>query len=238
MTKEKPKSDFDPLLDLRVVAGGTVDGHTSGARLLKLADGKNAWIPERLFIQVAPDATPETRNTPITTPKQEGEEGDLWEWTVWGNTSFETGRLVTIDGETNEEGEILIRSVTVIRHGGPLKSTDIDNLPIWKWAQEGLRQATGYLSTSVASGAVGEHTWAAGLKLGESVVEKIRLRPPAGKGRKIDSVAFHLAIELYISNKNPAEIRIALREQLGTERTERTIRRWIEKAKAEGEIDE
>ena len=141
---------------------------------------------------------------------------------------------MTIDGETNEEGEILIRSVTVTRHDGPVLSTDIDNLPIWKWAQEGLRQATGYPSTSVTSGAVGEHTWATGMKLGESVLEKVRRKPPAGKGRKIDSTAFLLATELHLEDKNPAEIRIALRERLGVLRDERTIRRWIKKMKAEG----
>jgi len=58
------------------------------------------------------------------------------------------------------------------------------------------------------------------------VAERIR-KAPDRRGRKKDEQAVALAVELWLEGKHPAEIRLELERQLGVERSERSIRRWI-----------
>ena len=221
--QQRTGQDFDPATDLRLHRGGHF-----GVRLVELDDERSAWIPEGFILQVAPDATPETREALLETNDEIG-------YTVTGNRSFDVGRQVFIEVETTEAGEMEIRSVTVKHLDRPIQTKDVTaGLRIREWAEEGLRRATGYLSTKIETGAIWEETWEPGLLLGDEVVELVRRRPPVGKGRKKDAKAVAFAIERHLAGKNPAEIRIELREQLGIERSERTIRRWITDIKDQG----
>jgi hypothetical protein len=220
---QRTEQDFDPATDLRLHRGGHF-----GVRLVELDDERSAWIPEGFILQVAPDATPETREALLETNDEIG-------YTVTGNRSFDVGRQVFIEVETTEAGEMEIRSVTVKHLDRPIQTKDVTaGLRIREWAEEGLRRATGYLSTKIETGVISEETWEPGLLLGDEVVERVRQRAPSRRGRKKDDQALAFTAERYLDEKNPAEIRIELREQLGIERSERTIRRWITDIKDQG----
>ena len=227
---QRTGQDFDPATDLRLHRGGHF-----GVRLVELDDERSAWIPEGFILQVAPDATPETRNAVIQTDAHTEEDGEAWKIEHRGNRSFDTGRQVFIEVETTEAGEMEIRSVTVKHLDRPIQTKDVTaGLRIREWAEEGLRRATGYLSTKIETGAISEETWEPGLLLGDEVVERVRQRAPSHRGRKKDDQALAFTAERYLAEKNPAEIRIELRDQLGIERSERTIRRWITDIKDQG----
>ena len=228
--QQRTEQDFDPATDLRLHRGGHL-----GVRLIELDDERSAWIPEGFIVQVAPDATPETRNAVIQTDAHTEEDGEAWKIEHRGNRSFDTGRQVFIEVETTEAGEMEIRSVTVKHLDRPIQTKDVTaGLRIREWAEEGLRRATGYLSTKIETGAIWEETWEPGFLLGDEVVERVRRRPPVGKGRKKDEKAVAFAIERHLAGKNPAEIGIELQDQLGIERSERTIRRWLTDIKDQG----
>jgi hypothetical protein len=227
---QRTEQDFDPATDLRLHRGGHL-----GVRLVELDDERSAWIPEGFIVQVAPDATPETRNAVIQTDAHTEEDGETWKIEHRGNRSFDVGRQVFIEVETTEAGEMEIRSVTVKHLDRPIQTKDVTaGLRIREWAEEGLRRATGYLSTKIETGAISEETWEPGFLLGDEVVERVRQRAPSRRGRKTDDQALAFTAERYLAKKNPAEIRIELRDQLGIERSERTIRRWITDIKDQG----
>jgi hypothetical protein len=227
---QRTEQDFDPATDLRLHRGGHF-----GVRLVELDDERSAWIPEGFILQVAPDATPETRNAVVQTDAHTEEDGEAWKIEHRGNRSFDAGRQVFIEVETTEAGEMEIRSVTVKHLDRSIQTKDVTaGLRIREWAEEGLRRATGYLSTKIETGVISEETWEPGLLLGDEVVERVRQRAPSRRGRKKDDQALAFTAERYLDEKNPAEIRIELREQLGIERSERTIRRWITDIKDQG----
>ena len=228
--QQRTEQDFDPAMDLRLHRGGHF-----GVRLVELDDERSAWIPEGFILQVAPDATPETRNAVVQTDAHTEEDGEAWKIEHRGNRSFDAGRQVFIEVETTEAGEMEIRSVTVKHLDRSIQTKDVTaGLRIREWAEEGLRRATGYLSTKIETGVISEETWEPGLLLGDEVVERVRQRAPSRRGRKKDDQALAFTAERYLDEKNPAEIRIELREQLGIERSERTIRRWITDIKDQG----
>ena len=223
MTEKQNKRDLDPATDLRLHRGGRF-----GVRLVDLEDERSAWVPEGFVVQVAPDATPKTRRAILETNDEIG-------YTVTGNRSFDVGRQVFIEVETTEAVDLEIRSVTVKHLDRPIQTKDVtEGLRIREWAEEGLRRATGYLSTTIETGAISEKTWEPGFLLGNEVVERVRRRPPVGKGRKKDEKAVAFVIERHLAGKNPAEIRLELGDQLGIERSERTIRRWIKDIETQG----
>ncbi len=230
MTKKQNEWDFDPATDLRLHRGGHL-----GVRLVELDDERSAWIPEGFIVQVAPDATPATRNLPTSAYSFSDEDGSTWKVEGVGGGAFKMGRQVFIGVETTEAGGMEIRSVTVKHLDRPIQTKDVtEGLRIREWAEEGLRKATGYLSTKIETGAIWEETWEPGFLLGDEVVERVRRRPPVGKGRKKDEKAVAFAIERHLAELNPAEIRIELKRQLGIERSERTIRRWIKDIQDQG----
>lgn len=230
MTEKQNERDFDPATDLRLHRGGHL-----GVRLVELEDERSAWIPEGFIVQVAPDATPSTRNLPTSTDFFSDEDGSTWKVEVVGGGAFTMGRQVFIEVETTEAGDLEIRSVTVKHLDRPMHSKDVtEGLRIREWAEEGLRRATGYLSTTIETGAISEESWEPGFLLGDEVIERVRRRPPVGKGRKKDEKAVAFVIERHLAGKNPAEIRLELGDELGIERSERSIRRWIKDIETQG----
>jgi hypothetical protein len=228
--QQRTKQDFDPATDLRLHRGGHF-----GVRLVELDEERSAWIPEGFVVQVAPDATPETRKALIRTDIDAKEDGITYRYDHFGNRSFDTGRQVFIEVETTEDGDMEIRSVTVKHLDRPIQTKDVtEGLRIRGWAEEGLRRATGYLSTRIETGVISDETWEPGFLLGDEVVDRVRQRAPSRRGRKKDEQALAFTAECYLAGKNPAEIRIELRRQLKIDRSERTIRRWLTDIKDQG----
>jgi hypothetical protein len=233
------KLKIDYKRDLHVWLDTPPDGRPIGVRMVELDEGQRAYMPERLFIEVTPDAEPGSRRRDsatglvISTRSHDSPRSDEARL----ESSFSTGRQVVIDADTNKDGGLEIRSVTVYRPDGTLKAEDLTKgLRIREWAEEGLRQATGTMSATISTGGLSEgDRWALGRSVSQEIAERVRNRPPVGRGRRKPTPAVERAGELYSDGKNVSEIRLALLEELGIERSERSIRRWIDEMRASEE---
>ena len=115
---KKPKIDYKR--DLHVWLDTPPDGRPIGVRMVELDEGQRAYMPERLFIEVTPDAEPGSRRRDsatglvISTRSHDSPRSDEARL----ESSFSTGRQVVIDADTNKDGGLEIRSVTVYRPDG------------------------------------------------------------------------------------------------------------------------
>ena len=143
--------------DLRVWITLHPDGEPLGVRVVELADGRLAYMPERLYIEVAPDGDG-------TSARESGTHRMGWVVTEDGeqivegsDESFTKGRQVVIDADTTTTGGLEIRAVTVFRADGPLRPSDVTKgLRIEEYAEAGLRNATGWLSGVIPTGVIRE----------------------------------------------------------------------------------
>ncbi len=209
------------------------DGEALGVRVVKLDDGRLAYMPERLYIEVAPDGDGTTvsdleGHRTVVTVNEYGEQ------IIEGSAeSFTKGRQVVIDADTTPTGGIEMRAVTILRADGPVRSGDLRGLRIDEYAETGLRHATGWLSSVIPTGVVSTENLGKGRLIGREAAELARRRPPRGRGRRKPAAAVAFAYEKfdtvneYGDDNTFGAISIALREELGIERSERTIRRWI-----------
>jgi len=215
--------------DLRVWITLHPDGEPLGVRVVELADGRLAYMPERLYIEVAPDGDG-------TSARESGTHRMGWVVTEDGeqivegsDESFTKGRQVVIDADTTTTGGLEIRAVTVFRADGPLRPSDVTKgLRIEEYAEAGLRNATGWLSGVIPTGVISPENLGKGRLVGREVAELVKRRPPRGRGRRKPATAVAFAYERFDAGDTFGAIRIALREQFGIERSERTIRRWID----------
>ena len=204
------------------------DGEALGVRVVQLDDGRIAYMPERLYIEVAPvgDGTSVRDLEGHRTVVEMNEHG---EQIVEGSTeSFTKGRQVVIDADTTPTGGVEIRAVTIFRADGPVRSGDVTKgLRIDEYAETGLRHATGWLSSVIPTGVISTENIGKGRLIGREAAGLARRRPPRGRGRRKPASAVAFAYERFDEDTTFGDIRIALRDELGIERSERTIRRWI-----------
>jgi len=216
--------------------GAPDGGRPFSVRAIDLGDGRVAVIPTRLFVRVFPDADP-------VEDRGDGRRGDLEmkvalsEKGVAGATRQMSagrpyeGRQVVIDADTTEEGKIEIRAVTITRADGRVTATDLTKgIRIQEWAEDGLVQATATLSAirGAPDDLAGAAVWGHGREVGEAIAERVKQRPPLGSGRRKPMAAVELAGKLYAEGHTFGRIRILIKDHLGMDRSERTIRRWIE----------
>lgn len=204
------------------------DGEALGVRVVQLDDGRIAYMPERLYIEVAPDGdgTSVRDLEGHRTVVQTNEHGER---IVEGSDeSFTKGRQVVIDADTTPTGGVEIRAVTIFRADGPVRSGDVTKgLRIDEYAETGLRHATGWLSSVIPTGVISTENLGKGRLIGREAAGLARRRPPRGRGRRKPASAVAFAYERFDEDTTFGDIRIALRDELGIERSERTIRRWI-----------
>ena len=204
------------------------DGEALGVRVVQLDDGRIAYMPERLYIEVAPDGDG-TSVRDLEGHRTVVEMNEHGEQIVEGSAeSFTKGRQVVIDADTTPTGGVEIRAVTIFRADGPVRSGDVTKgLRIDEYAETGLRHATGWLSSVIPTGVISTENLGKGRLIGREAAELARRRPPRGRGRRKPASAVAFAYERFDEDTTFGDIRIALRDELGIERSERTIRRWI-----------
>jgi len=230
--------------DLRVWVDSTPPGGRPVVpRAVDMGNGLVAHMPERLFIQVATEATPETRRAPTGAQVvQLDENGERVLGEGYQNVSFEIGRQVVIDADTTEAGGIEIRSVTVLRPDGQVSARDLTKgLRLREWAEEGLRQGTRFYSAVMPTGILDAETWA----VGREVAEKIRSLPAPRPGRPKPEETMpdvHArCLELAADGERPKSIHYRLIQEFGRDnvpKDSRTVRRWLEKVRATEEVHE
>ena len=204
------------------------DGEALGVRVVQLDDGRIAYMPERLYIEVAPDGDG-TSVRDLEGHRTVVEMNEHGEQIVEGSAeSFTKGRQVVIDADTTPTGGVEIRAVTIFRADGPVRSGDVTKgLRIDEYAETGLRHATGWLSSVIPTGVISTENIGKGRLIGREAAGLARRRPPRGRGRRKPASAVAFAYERFDEDTTFGDIRIALRDELGIERSERTIRRWI-----------
>lgn len=204
------------------------DGEALGVRVVQLDDGRIAYMPERLYIEVAPDGDG-TSARDLEGHRTVVEMNEHGEQIVEGSAeSFTKGRQVVIDADTTPTGGVEIRAVTIFRADGPVRSGDVTKgLRIDEYAETGLRHATGWLSSVIPTGVISTENIGKGRLIGREAAGLARRRPPRGRGRRKPASAVAFAYERFDEDTTFGDIRIALRDELGIERSERTIRRWI-----------
>ena len=204
------------------------DGEAVGVRVVKLDDGRLAYMPERLYSEVAPDGDG-TSVRDLEGHRTVVEMNEHGEQIVEGSAeSFTKGRQVVIDADTTPTGGIEIRAVTIFRADGPVRSGDVTKgLRIDEYAETGLRHATGWLSSVIPTGVISTENLGKGRLIGREAAELARRRPPRGRGRRKPAAAVAFAYEKFDKGNTFGAIRNALRKELKIERSERTIRRWI-----------
>ena len=204
------------------------DGEALGVRVVQLDDGRIAYMPERLYIEVAPDGDG-TSVRDLEGHRTVVEMNEHGEQIVEGSAeSFTKGRQVVIDADTTPTGGVEIRAVTIFRADGPVRSGDVTKgLRIDEYAETGLRHATGWLSSVIPTGVISTENIGKGRLIGREAAGLARRRPPRGRGRRKPASAVAFAYEKFDKGKTFGEIGIALEDELGIERSERTIRRWI-----------
>jgi hypothetical protein len=182
------------------------------ARLVELADGRRALVPARLFIEVAP-------------PSASGSDSE-------GRGS---GRHIVIDAETTDSGGVNVLAVTVFRPDGALVRDDLsEGLGIWDYAREGVRQATTVLDGSVIGGDASATTaWRFTGIVGRDLATGIRSRTGPGRGRRKPVGAVAVAARMYAEGFDFSQIRRVLAAEHGIDRSQRTIRRWIDEIRNE-----
>jgi hypothetical protein len=211
------------------------DGEALGVRVVQLADGRIAYMPERLYIEVAPDGDGTTVRD-LEGHRTVVEMNEHGEQIVEGSAeSFTKGRQVVIDADTTPTGGIEMRAVTIFRADGPVRSGDLRGLRIDEYAETGLRHATGWLSSVIPTGVVSTENIGKGRLIGREAAELARRRPPRGRGRRKPASAVAFAYEKFDEGNTFGAIRNALREELGIDRSERTIRRWISEREVDNE---
>jgi hypothetical protein len=204
------------------------NGEALGVRVVQLDDGRIAYMPERLYIEVAPDGDG-TSVRDLEGHRTVVEMNEHGEQIVEGSAeSFTKGRQVVIDADTTPTGGVEIRAVTIFRADGPVRSGDVTKgLRIDEYAETGLRHATGWLSSVIPTGVISAENIGKGRLIGREAAGLARRRPPRGRGRRKPASAVAFAYERFDEDTTFGDIRIALRDELGIERSERTIRRWI-----------
>ena len=204
------------------------DGEALGVRVVQLDDGRIAYMPERLYIEVAPDGDG-TSVRDLEGHRTVVEMNEHGEQIVEGSAeSFTKGRQVVIDADTTPTGGVEIRAVTIFRADGPVRSGDVTKgLRIDEYAETGLRHATGWLSSVIPTGVISTENLGKGRLIGREAAELARRRPPRGRGRRKPAAAVAFAYEKFDKGNTFRAIRKALRKELKIERSERTIRRWI-----------
>jgi len=204
------------------------DGEALGVRVVQFDDGRIAYMPERLYIEVAPDGDG-TSVRDLEGHRTVVEMNEHGEQIVEGSAeSFTKGRQVVIDADTTPTGGVEIRAVTIFRADGPVRSGDVTKgLRIDEYAETGLRHATGWLSSVIPTGVISTENIGKGRLIGREAAGLARRRPPRGRGRRKPASAVAFAYERFDEDTTFGDIRIALRDELGIERSERTIRRWI-----------
>ena len=212
------------------------DGEALGVRVVQLDDGRIAYMPERLYIEVAPDGDG-TSVRDLEGHRTVVEMNEHGEQIVEGSAeSFTKGRQVVIDADTTPTGGVEIRAVTIFRADGPVRSGDVTKgLRIDEYAETGLRHATGWLSSVIPTGVISTENIGKGRLIGREAAGLARRRPPRGRGRRKPASAVAFAYERFDEDTTFGDIRIALRDELGIERSERTIRRWINERKVGNE---
>ena len=212
------------------------DGEAVGVRVVQLDDGRIAYMPERLYIEVAPDGdgTSVRDLEGHRTVVQMNEHGE--QIVEGSDESFTKGRQVVIDADTTPTGGVEIRAVTIFRADGPVRSGDVTKgLRIDEYAETGLRHATGWLSSVIPTGVISTENLGKGRLIGREAAELARRRPPRGRGRRKPAAAVAFAYEKFDKGNTFGAIRKALRKELKIERSERTIRRWISEREADDE---
>lgn len=133
---------MNPDSDIRVWRFLLPDGGFAGGHLVELPDGGAAVVPRRLYFQVSPDATSETRHAQVSeTNHVEDQDGEVWEWTAYGNQSFEIGRQVVVDALVSDEGTVEVKAMTVFRPDGGLSSKDATRgIRLQDWTRMALEQ--------------------------------------------------------------------------------------------------
>ena len=204
------------------------DGEALGVRVVQLDDGRIAYMPERLYIEVAPDGDG-TSVRDLEGHRTVVEMNEHGEQIIEGSAeSFTKGRQVVIDADTTPTGGVEIRAGTIFRADGPVRSGDVTKgLRIDEYAETGLRHATGWLSSVIPTGVISTENIGKGRLIGREAAGLARRRPPRGRGRRKPASAVAFAYERFDEDTTFGDIRIALRDELGIERSERTIRRWI-----------
>ncbi len=233
MTK---KHDLDTSQRPEVWLGAPDGGRPFSVRAIDLGDGRVAVLPTRLFIRVFADID-------LGDEHGDGRRGDIEMKSALNKRFTEvpkqgmnagrpyTGRQVVIDADTTEEGQIEIRAVTITRADGPVTATDLTKgIRIQEWAEDGLVQATSTLSATrgAPDDLAGAAVWGHGREVGEAIAERVKQRPPVGSGRRKPMAAVELAGKLYAEGHTFGRIRLLIKDHLGMDRSERTIRRWIE----------
>lgn len=223
--------DFDPHWDLTVSSADDPppDGRPLTIRTIEQADGSTAQVPDRLYIRVAPDTTAETRAERLSPAVVMGEEIPRWKV-----TAFQQGRQVVIDADVDESGNVEMRAVTVYRPDGPLSPLDVTaGLRIHEWLLEGLAQAVAYETAikEAEEGRYHRYLWPESELVGRGVAERIRHRPPIGRGRppapaEMRKRAYQLSDEEGLTSKF---IALRLTQEFPDEspRSDRTIRTWL-----------
>jgi hypothetical protein len=219
--------------DLDVWFEPSTDGRDFGVRVVTLDDGRQAYMPKRLFIRVAPDVAAGTpqRDPGVEVKTSVRPGGFRVPADAHQLSAFHTGRQIVIDADTTENGNIEIRAITVSRADGSVKAGDLTkNMRIREWAERGLEQATGTMTAlrSEPDDLRGHLKWSYGREVGQEISDRVRARPPIGRGRRKPIPAVERAGELHVEGKNFSEIRLAIQDEFGLERSERTIRRWID----------
>lgn len=222
---------FDPRWDLKVSSRDVPppDGQPLTIRTIDFDDGSTVQVPNRLYIQVAPDTTAETRAIRVSSVFIAGEEIPRWHV-----TNFERGRQVVIDTDVDEAGKVEIRAVTIYRPDGPLSPPDVTKgLRLHEWTAEGFSQAVAYETAVYEAEADRYHPnlWSDSVLVGRSVAERIRHRPPPGRGTPPPPEEMKVrAGELSLKRLASPAIARKLAEEFPDEkpRSARAIRRWLQ----------
>ena len=218
--------------DLRVWLFAPPDGRYEGYQEIKLEDGHMILIPKRLFIQVATEATPETRATPTGHKTRHFDENGASEiFDAVHDTSFEIGRQVIIDADTTDIGGYTIKAVTIMRPEREISDRDISTgLHIHKWTKIALQAVTQHHDPSMPKG----HYTSPHGNSGRNILKRIQEQPAPRSGRppakqEIRDRAFELAAD----TKRPKEVHYQLSKEFPNETpSQRTISRWLKEVRA------